>query len=987
MFALHLTSACLLSVASLGGGLADFWRTNAGKELRRLPVSVLPQNVFSCLGDQDFTAEGAALDRERIRAFTDRSVYNCVTWTLRCKPELGESETLARIRQAAEACHEGGLQFFPDSDVRLAREEFFRRWPNDLQGYLLLGLATPTNGIARFRIVPDRFGGHMAACARRDFEPVRAELVRLWAARFDKGRIVARRPLDPAKARIDSDGRTQLSGSVAGLKQGETLVALAEFGLFSADVFSEHLMPFVHELMARHKELGADAAMHDEWGFPPSRKQMLEFRAFWTSPNHRLAYARKTGGRDQRDDALLMAFDVTGAERERYEAIRAYNRLTFERNAEIEIDFYNENKRLFGPDAYVTKHATWWAHICTGEIFHGGFDWWAAKRDWAQADEAFDLAFLGGMTKKSSGACWLDEILEPDARDYVRAAWRFAVAGGRVVYHPYDGPGLKGLSRRERALRCHTDLLSPSAVRAQARIALLNLVSTAQFESPVALVFGHDRIMNWADPAFRKWSEAAVHELGRNGYYVDAYPSSELRFGTFRVNEDGRLSVGRQAYDAVWLVHLDTEDVASWRNVAGGLRGTRVFAADCPSVEGAVRTDPDDSAPILSHLRSIGSIRQTPLANDGLHKGAGSRLPASEGTLRLQDGTMAVLKGCLPNPAGDPIAGVLELPGGSVSYEACGVFAARLGADGNCEAVAAGGLRRIVAPGLTLALDRPTDLALVRLDDGWHGLWQTDDANEPLPDALARLSSHWTRLLLPSAGRGKGVLLLTFDDSNYDRWVQYIPMFEQYGAHVSFFPNGRMDDHALEQLGKLRDAGHTVGIHTVHHRDVDSEFNPERAESYFATEVKPQLEDCMKIGHAVRAFAYPNNLHTPEFDRYLSEKAGIIHFRAGHVVRYDPQGRFPKKDLVNTDEVFFPVSNLSQKRVLEGIGIGEAYRTDIEEILACIRRAADRNEVLVTFSHDIRPDAKGVHMKAEWLERILKTAREKGMAVIGFDEI
>ena len=234
---------------------------------------------------------------------------------------------------------------------------------------------------------------------------------------------------------------------------------------------------------------------------------------------------------------------------------------------------------------------------------------------------------------------------------------------------------------------------------------------------------------------------------------------------------------------------------------------------------------------------------------------------------------------------------------------------------------------------------------------------------------------------------GNGVLLLTFDDPNYDRWVKVIPLFEKYGAHASFFPHRKLDDHALAQMKKLKDAGHTVGIHTLNHGDARTAWETGKGDEYIAREVKPQLEAYARIGHVVRAMAYPNNRHNAASDAALAEKCGIRHFRAGHVVRYDPKHQYPKPDLVRTDEVFFPASELPGKTVLEGIGIGEAYRTDIDEILACINRAADRDEVLVTYSHDIRPDAKTISMKTEWLERILETAHVRGMRIIGFDEI
>lgn len=240
---------------------------------------------------------------------------------------------------------------------------------------------------------------------------------------------------------------------------------------------------------------------------------------------------------------------------------------------------------------------------------------------------------------------------------------------------------------------------------------------------------------------------------------------------------------------------------------------------------------------------------------------------------------------------------------------------------------------------------------------------------------------------LRGTGGGHGVLLLTFDDPNYDRWVEAIPLFEKYGAHASFFPSGHLDDHALDQLAKLKAAGHTVGVHCEHHRDAPPGCAKLGGDQYVKTEVEPQIAAYAKIGHRPRSMAYPNNARTIETDAVIAERTGIRRFRAGHVVKHDPKRIYPKVDLVNTDEVFFPADELPNRRVLKGIGIGESYKTDIEEIVACVRRAANRNEALVTYSHDIRPDAKTISMKTAWLERILETAQACGMKVIGFDEI
>ena len=52
----------------------------------------------------------------------------------------------------------------------------------------------------------------------------------------------------------------------------------------------------------------------------------------------------------------------------------------------------------------------------------------------------------------------------------------------------------------------------------------------------------------------------------------------------------------------------------------------------------------------------------------------------------------------------------------------------------------------VEAAGISLSLERPEDVALVELADGWHGVWQTDDTATPVPDALKTLAPHWIKL-------------------------------------------------------------------------------------------------------------------------------------------------------------------------------------------------------------------------------------------------
>ena len=83
----------------------------------------------------------------------------------------------------------------------------------------------------------------------------------------------------------------------------------------------------------------------------------------------------------------------------------------------------------------------------------------------------------------------------------------------------------------------------------------------------------------------------------------------------------------------------------------------------------------------------------------------------------------------------------------------------------------------------------------------------------------------------------------------------------------------------------------------------------------------------------------------------------------------------------------FPTRELPRRRVMGGVGVGPYYNTDIEDICRGIRRAAERDEVFVLYSHDICENPNKVSMHTEWLEKILATARECGVDVKGFKEL
>ena len=71
-----------------------------------------------------------------------------------------------------------------------------------------------------------------------------------------------------------------------------------------------------------------------------------------------------------------------------------------------------------------------------------------------------------------------------------------------------------------------------------------------------------------------------------------------------------------------------------------------------------------------------------------------------------------------------------------------------------------------------------------------------------------------------------GVLLLTFDDQNYDNWLAATNLFARYGARATFCPYGSLGSTELAKMLALKKQGHTIGAHTVGHVNTDGVTDP-----------------------------------------------------------------------------------------------------------------------------------------------------------------
>ena len=674
------------------------------------------------------------------------SPFKLLTTSIRHPVEVTDPKVHDQIKAAAIYARQRDMAMVMDLDVRLARQAFMDKHPDELQEIVRLReVALTEAGDASIAVEPVNLGDHYTFRAR-GYDSVAARVLRVYSYTAEAQGI------EPESVR-DITGRVKvLQADAKGVKatvpctaedRGRTACVLAAFTLFTPDVFAPHLVEFERNVLRQYADAPLAGACKDEWGFPgrfgPRPSDMYFSRAMAE------AYAKRRPGRDLVRDMLLMIKGEKGRAGERAAAINHWMEMSWQRNGEVETAYYRSIKEVFGPAAMSATHPTWYPSPNREEVFKNGLDWWAATRDLAQTDETTPYCVRTALAKKWRSPLWYNMYYSGALKDYEAELWGNVLSGWRTNYHPLWPSDWRTLTTRLLSL-------GGKLLRAECRVQLLNYISTAPIDCPVAVVFGHPRACNWADAGCGDPGLPACNALWAQGYYADLIPSSEIACGALKVSDDGHVQYGPQKYAAVLFYQPQYERplVGEFFRKAAAAGTTALYRVGdwtmdfeggpvdvktlLPAEMKAADADACTSE-IITRLKASGVDPQT--------KGTRQR----SGQCRLLDGTVILASG-EKDVLGDPIRKTIKVGGQDVTFDAVGVAAVRLDKDGRLEALAAGALKSFRGGGVTIELLEPIDVALWRdaraqmhgVVQGWSG---------PIPAALSNITSDWQRLAVP----------------------------------------------------------------------------------------------------------------------------------------------------------------------------------------------------------------------------------------------
>jgi len=762
---------------------------------------------------------GFSVDGDDYRTLFDAveptGAFDALTITLRSLPRFdGNAAAVAATKKAVEYAKERGVGAILDVDLRIARYDFEAARPELSQERIYfkeLDLRTlgEADGRGELTFEAPNLNDHYAGA--RPFYVRGARFVKAWryrknadgavepgsvvdvSAAFDvpttnapleKNRVdfvdatsrnrfdvpVDLAALDGVKSenREDSAENAGKTDKTKSANDGEFLTVAVAFRYSCPDLFADETLELERRLYEQYRDVPALGVAKDEWGFPPSFERENRLDDFWYSEATRRAYSTafgKNGAPVDLVDDLFLAFRAqAGREAERIAAVDRFNRLCAERVLKYEIQNYQTTKEIWGSDAFVGVHCTWFPFPNTLEMRKNGVMWWKAPRDFAQSDEYVPFCCRNSLAK-ATDSHWINMFYARQVPAYIFEHWTAAASGGRVHIHNIY-PRDENSPQHPADNRLMPIVETGGVARIRSKIRTLSLISDAPLDAPVAVVFGRFGAMNPLRAGYGKVGVDLCDRFSTAGFPADLIPVDEITSTTqagekrWKLSDDRYLQYGPQRYSALVLWgenDADAADFAALLKLAGKNCETKIkrIKADATAAEKDAL-----AAEIIAALKTAKVEAQTPWKLDetafSVPEERSSR-PRLVSTSRFIDGTNVWIA-AKENALGDPISldgATVRLADGRdsipISVDANGVFAVRFDADGTLNAVAAAELKSMKTGELTIEIPDaeiagdPVDVAIWRRADGrLRGVFQRRE--NALPPSLEGVVDDWTFL-------------------------------------------------------------------------------------------------------------------------------------------------------------------------------------------------------------------------------------------------
>lgn len=757
----------------------------------RLPDSIEGRSLvpdFGCF----WSFEPSSANPESWRPFVDAvaktNAFDSLAITLRNQNYFVDNPEAVKATQEAVlyALEKYGIKTILDLDVRIARHDFEKAFPDLLQERLFFQEErTSDSDSISFSFSASNLQDHYSG--KTPYFVCGGRVLRAWAYALDaESQIIPETIQDVTNYANWNDQRVYVTDNntkdvdktvvntlnvsflKADLPPNCAAVSVAVAFRYSyPDLFADETLELEKTIFERYKDTRALGGYKDEWGFPCNFKRTDQLDDFWYSERMTQAYAKRFANRDLLTDLFLTFKSQKGLESERIRSFDRYRLLCSERVVEYEKQLYALNKRLWGANAFVGVHTTWYPWPNNLEMRKNGLMWWKAPRDVAQTDEYVPFCVRNSMAK-GCNSLWINMFYNSQTYPYAYEHWTAAASGGRVHIHQiYPRTDQSPTNPEDNKLLPIVQDAQINQVREKIR--MLTLVSESQINSPVGVIFGR---LGASNPLREEYQAVGVDLCDRcalQGYPADLIPVDEI-FSVQPSGEskwkilDNRLAYGEQPFEVLILYGENDAEAEAWQQLKKTVENVPNCQTRLLTLSGTATAQEKDAIvqEALEIVKNAGVLQQTPWIKESVKFSPDvpdetSTRPPLKATSRFLDGSIlwTAAEEC---QTGDPISLVhesvklsKEKTSEPFSVTANGLFLARFDQQGNLDAVVATDVQKLDIGVFSFELsqeeigDAPIDISMWKdANHEWRGVFQRK--RNDLPSSLRKLVPTWNYL-------------------------------------------------------------------------------------------------------------------------------------------------------------------------------------------------------------------------------------------------
>lgn len=343
---------------------------------------------------------------------------------------------------------------------------------------------------------------------------------------------------------------------------GKRAIAYIKHRMPGPDRLSDEYLACQMDLIEALRDIDIYGITTDEWGLPQIMEAGRTPSLYMTDSAKQLYFEHC--GRDLCADLLYFHYSPVGDKSTSVLVVNKYIETLRARVTLGDAMVYDKIKEVFGKDAFVGFHPTWYCapNGFAVDTLHNGMDWWQVKRDYSQTDERVPMHIRLAMARGAHEPIWYNMWYSQrtmDIRTYYKETWVNARFGGRTDYLGYEcyEPGVVYTFRDAGRLEM-LSLMDESVIK-------LNDFQKTLPDSRVLMMFSMEAFTNWqiydhgvtsVSPLMKGHKDilALANGVFAENILFDLVPSSEVDRGKLRI-DDGKIKYFDHDYDAVVVAY------------------------------------------------------------------------------------------------------------------------------------------------------------------------------------------------------------------------------------------------------------------------------------------------------------------------------------------------------------------------------------------------------------------------------------------------